>query len=160
MVIEIYNNKSCINKVDKSITLLSTFENVRFKENTSIYNPTLVIGGINDIGSTNDWNYAYIPKFKKYYFINEKIMLNGNNVSLELKEDVLMTFKDTILKSEFIISRQEKIKNNFLIDTELPIHVDKSVEIKKIGNALFNEKSNLELNIVLNTHGILKESEG
>ena len=159
MNIEIYKNSSCINKVDKSISLLSTFENARIKENTSLYNLSLIIGNINSIENINNWNYAYIPKFQKYYFINDKIMLNGNNVSLKLKEDVLMSFKDTILNSDFIVSRQETKRNNFLIDTQLPIHVDKSLEIKKIGKALFSEKSNLELNIVLNTNGILKESE-
>ena len=46
MFLRLYKNSSTDNVVDKSIKLLHEFEEVIFKEDSSIYTPVIIIGGV------------------------------------------------------------------------------------------------------------------
>ena len=66
MVAKIYKTKSAPNVVNKTLSEVVTFEEVIFKEDTSLLNPTIIINGVSndssytieDIGNSN---YFSIP---------------------------------------------------------------------------------------------------
>lgn len=87
-----------------------------------------------------DYNYAYIPKFKRYYFIVNRYPEDGVNLVITLKEDERMTFKTEILNSTQCISRQEspEFYNKYLIDSKLPLISGFKMAITKFPNTPFN----------------------
>ena len=141
MVAKIYKTKSAPNVVNKTISEVVTFEEVIFKEDTSLLNPTIIINGVSnassytieDIGTSN---YFSIPKVNRYYFITDITMMSGGRVAITGKVDVLMSFKSDILGSTQLIVRQEKKTNNYLIDTDIPLSSKKQVIEHEFGDSI------------------------
>lgn len=50
-----------------------------------------------------NYNYCYIEKLSRYYFISDITIERNNLLSIALKEDVLMTYKEQIKQSHGII---------------------------------------------------------
>lgn len=141
MVAKIYKTKSAPNVVNKTLSEVVTFEEVIFKEDTSLLNPTIIINGVSnassytieDIGTSN---YFSIPKVNRYYFITDITMMSGGRVAITGKVDVLMSFKADILGSTQLIVRQEKKTNNYLIDTDIPLSSKKQVIEHEFGDSI------------------------
>lgn len=141
MVAKIYKTKSAPNVVNKTLSEVVTFEEVIFKEDTSLLNPTIIINGVSnassytieDIGTSN---YFSIPKVNRYYFITDITMMSGGRVAITGKVDVLMSFKSDILGSTQLIVRQEKKTNNYLIDTDIPLSSKKQVIEHEFGDSI------------------------
>lgn len=126
MVAKIFKTKSAPNVVNKVLTEVVAFDEVIFKEETSLLNPTIIINGVSNSSSYNiedigTSNYFSIPKVNRYYFITDITMMSGGRVAITGKVDVLMSFKTDIIGSTQLIVRQEKKTNNFLIDTDIPL---------------------------------------
>lgn len=141
MVAKIYKTKSAPNVVNKTLSEVVAFEEVIFKEDTSLLNPTIIINGVSnassytieDIGTSN---YFSIPKVNRYYFITDITMMSGGRVAITGKVDVLMSFKSDILGSTQLIVRQEKKTNNYLIDTDIPLSSKKQVIEHEFGDSI------------------------
>lgn len=141
MVFHLYKTKSAPNVVDKSLVSVKKYDEVIFKEDTSIIAPTVIINGVSnqsditieDIGTSN---YFSIPKVGRYYFITDIVMLKGGRVAISGKCDTLMSFKGDILASTQLIVRQEKKTNNYLIDTEIPLSAKKQIIEYEFGSKI------------------------
>lgn len=140
MEITLYKNKSGNNVVSKTLVDDKDYNDVVLKENTTLEKPTLIIGGLG-LASLYKYNYLYIPNFHRYYFIDDRIAMTGKRIQLNCRVDVLMSFKDDILKSKQLVVRQEKKKNLMIQDSMLPLHGNSKYEMKNFGNAL-NPNSN------------------
>lgn len=120
-----YRNSAPPNKVDKSSNLSgkNTFTNVRFLDdnNLDILNPSVLLNIGSEISEVAKYNYMYIAKFKRYYYI-DKISTEGGLVRIDGICDVLMSHKNDILSSKQYIMRQEQKNNSpYLDDNLLPI---------------------------------------
>lgn len=108
MIVKLYNTNDTNNTINKTLTNETEY-NVKFKGNADIKNPVLVLKS----STILLFNYAYIPEFERYYFI-EKIELFPNEIyNIALSVDVLESFKNDILNSSGIISRQTDINNYY-----------------------------------------------
>ena len=144
MFLRLYKNSSADNVVDKSIKLLHEFEEVIFKEESSFFFPVIIIGGIKndafiDLESIAKCNYFSLPKFDRYYYITDIIMKKGQCIEIHGKVDVLMSFKDDIMSSSQytqLIVRQEIKKNNYLVDSEMPLSTKKQIIEHEFGDSL------------------------
>lgn len=144
MFLRLYKNSSADNVVDKSINLLHEFEEVIFKEESSFFFPVIIIGGIKndafiDLESIAKCNYFSLPKFDRYYYITDIIMKKGQCIEIHGKVDVLMSFKDDIMSSSQntqLIVRQEVKKNNYLVDSEMPLSTKKQIIEHEFGDTL------------------------
>lgn len=141
MVAKIFKTKSAPNVVNKVLTEVVAFDEVIFKEETSLLNPTIIINGVSNSSSYNiedigTSNYFSIPKVNRYYFITDITMMSGGRVAITGKVDVLMTFKTDIIGSTQLIVRQEKKTNNFLIDTDIPLSAKKQVIEHEFGESI------------------------
>ena len=63
------------------------------------------------------YNYCYIPKFKRYYFV-ENVTFNGGLYSYDLVCDVLASFKAEILSSTQFIERSASLYNGNILDSQ------------------------------------------
>ena len=105
MELQIYNNNSNTNVLNKNITLVNTLD-FSLKTDNSILHPILILKNY----STG--NYCYIEKFKRYYYITDIKLLTGGLYQLQLEVDVLMTYKDVIMTNPISTSKIVKIVND------------------------------------------------
>lgn len=102
MHITLMVNNSEKNKINKSLSDAVTFSGT-LRDETSIINPVILM----ELENPSNYNYAYIPEFDRYYFINDMVSVNNNLWRISLKVDVLESFKNQILASSAILSDTE-----------------------------------------------------
>lgn len=95
-----------------------TFESVEIKEQSSIINPVIKFLFVPASDFTS-YNYAYIPHFKRYYFI-DNITYNAGRCEAELTCDVLATYKNDIENSTQYVLRSTTMQNVDVSDTYYP----------------------------------------
>ena len=110
MDLQIYNNNSNINVLNKNITLVNTLD-FSLKIDNSILQPVLILKNY------SSGNYCYIEKFNRYYYITDIKLLTGGLYQLQLDVDVLMTYKDIIMNNPITTSKIVKIPNEIDFST-------------------------------------------
>ena len=111
--INLYQNKAEYNRLDKTDYLRSvgTISGV-FRESVSITDLTIVI----ESNTFPNFNYVYIDKFKRYYFVNDIRIIANNLFEIDLSVDPLMSYKDALLEMSAFVDRNENTQNPYLID--------------------------------------------
>ncbi len=89
-----YNNNSPNNKLVKDIVNSHEVEIV-LKDSTSFLTPVIKIKNVNVL----EYNYCYIPSFKRYYFVSDLEIFPKEIQIAHLEIDVLMSYKDMILQN-------------------------------------------------------------
>lgn len=145
MELNLYHTNDSQNTINKDLTLITT-KNINLKQSTNLYQTFLILK--ND-KATNYSNVNYAKMLNKFYFVSHETIANNNFIKLNLKEDVLETYKDNILNTEFdIIAKSE-------IDYTSNVPTSKKVQTKII-------KSNVTLaddeNIIVQTSGTTNTS--
>lgn len=110
------------NRVDKtnylknSVTISGTL-----KENSSVFNPNILISSSNfsSQGDISNYNYMYIPKFNRYYFIHSMDIEKNGIWRIGGICDVLHTYKDKILSMNATVVRCESFGYDFIPDPEI-----------------------------------------
>lgn len=113
----LYNNKSDNIVVQKDLSKILDLTGEIFQE-IDVTSPSLIITLADGF---IDCNYCYVKEFKRYYYVTNAIILDGNRMRLDLKVDVLMTYAPYILNSSQHIVRQEVLYNLQVKDEETPI---------------------------------------
>ena len=88
-----------------------------------------------------NFNYCYIDKFKRYYYVTEPVSVRQNLWEMTMQVDALMTYKDSLLKCEGYIDRNEYIQNKMIIDNNRAIMQGADFEEDTIPNELFGSGS-------------------
>lgn len=142
MNIRLYNISDNPNKVKKSASKSggTLIEDVRFKDADSlnVLTPTLLLNINTDISECIKFNYVYIPKTTRFYFITN-ISTVGGLIAIDCKVDVLMSFASDILNSSQYVVRSESDINGMLVDNLLPIHSDHLINIEPFGDSVYDE---------------------
>ena len=128
MIINLYANYSDKNVMDKNISILNTVTGT-LRDDCSIINPVIAIEGMTAEELTKA-NYAYIPDFGRYYYINN-INLKKQLYEMQMHVDVLMSFKDGIRLNNAVISRQQKSYNLYLRDGVFKCEAGDIIQIKQ-----------------------------
>ena len=127
MNIKLYSSNSDINRVDKTsfIVLKKSLEGT-LKEETSVINPSIVVTSDSSILNAN---YAYIELFKRYYFITNITSIRNDLWRIDLKCDVLMSFKDEITNIKCLVARNENNYNSLLSDKKVIVQKNVNYEV-------------------------------
>ena len=145
MNIRLYNISDNPNKVSKNAKKDegTLFDNVRFKEKDAlnVLNPTLILDMGTELSDCVKYNYVYIPKTTRFYYITN-IKAEGGLIYIETRVDVLMSFKSDILNSEQYVTRSQSTINGKLVDSLLPIHSDHLFMIQPFGDSVYDENCN------------------
>ena len=112
MDVILYKNSSENNVIGKSLAQIKSVE-CNLKNDVSVINPTLVLAYTENILGSN---YCFIPKFNRYYFIDEIIPITADRSIIKCKVDVLESFKNDIKSLTAIIDKQETISDKFIDD--------------------------------------------
>lgn len=121
MKMMLYTTDSENNAINKTLSNEIEYD-IRVKKQTSVVNPVIILKSDTYITS----NYAYIPKFNRYYFIRDIRVFPNKIYELSLQCDVLESFKNDILNSYATITEDET-GNNY-IDKDYVKEVRKNVE--------------------------------
>lgn len=116
----LYNNTSDNNSLNKTLTEIKVIDGY-FRHEVEITNPDITIEYDELYNSGVAPNYLYLKDFNRYYFINNITFVRDGVWELHCSVDVLMSFKDKILKLDAFIERQENEFDETLIDSQLPI---------------------------------------
>lgn len=139
MKIFFYNTTSGNNVINKVLTNETEYD-IKFKDSTDVKTPLVILRSDDII----NFNYAYIEKFNRYYFV-ERIELYPNSIyNIYLRCDVLETYKNDILKCEGNISQQKQNVNNYF-DSNYKTEVRKEVDIYNSNVTLSGNKNTIIL---------------
>ena len=113
MEIKLYKNLSENNVIGKTLTQIKSVE-ANLKNDVSVINPTLILYYTTNI---LDSNYCFIPKFNRYYFIDEIVPITGDRCVVKCRVDVLESFKEDIKSLTVILDKAQSIyKSNKYLD--------------------------------------------
>lgn len=133
MVIKLYKITDTNNTINKTLTNETEYT-IKFKGVADIKKPVVLLTSETFL----NFNYAYIPDFERFYFINN-IEINPNKIyTLNLSVDVLESFKNDILASKGMITKQTNI-NSYYNDS-YESEIKKQVDIYK-SNVTFDLES-------------------
>lgn len=109
---------------------------VKWKEDTSINNPSFVYAG--NI-YTYTCNYVHIPSFGKYYFVDDIIMLANGLTQIDLREDSMATNKSAVGNTVAQIVYSSTGYDTWKVDTRLPVKTTKTVsKSSSVSPGIFN----------------------
>ena len=135
MNIVLCENKSEKNKINKSLNSGVTLSG-NLRNESNVVNPTIIVNTDNP----TIYNYAFIPAFNRYYFITDYISIRTGIWQLNLKSDVLMSFKDSILASSVLINSTETTgKNNYLSGSNWVSNCKSKTDILTFSHGLLND---------------------
>lgn len=144
MKVIFYRNNSDNRVVNKQLTIIKDL-NLTRKIEKSIFEPVIEIVKDRDM---NNCNYVYIEEFNRFYFVVDIMELDGNIYRITMKEDVLTSFKNSILNLTALVERQEFKRNTQIVDNELLSQANNNFYCKTVGNYVNND-----YNIYLTTCG-------
>ena len=130
MIIDLLKNNSDPKVIAKSIERIHRYSNAKLKENCSILNPVLTLTSVEDFA---DVNYAYIPEFKRYYFVDDIVTLNYNMIEVHCSVDVLYTYQANLMNTKFEWVRSYTLNSGLFPDPEWPLQSNKANINKVLG---------------------------
>lgn len=134
--IHLYTNQSDRKKINKTLEPFfpeDTGKTFRVKQDCSILKPEIVLS-LDTIGKNYAiCNYAYVPQWKRYYFINDITLESDGLIALSMEVDVLMSYKSNILSSKQEVIRSESLNSPLYIDNERPLQANKLLYSLKLG---------------------------
>lgn len=74
-------------------------------------------------------NYAYIEEFERYYFINNITSFRNNLWIITMHVDVICSYKKQILNTYALVSRNEFLYNELLVDDTLSFQYNQTVDL-------------------------------
>lgn len=140
MNLTVYSNTADKKQLDKTkyIKKITEFENVQFKNDESISEPSVIIATYDNTLLTKI-NYAYIDSLDTWYFIKDKITLGGNRYKFLFKNDVLMTNRKEIKNLKGVLERQENLYNTYLNDPLYKCYNNTRTQVLHFPSGLTND---------------------
>lgn len=108
---------------------------LRWETEGTLKNPTSAINPVITVKHTVDhyfynYTYAYIPDFKRYYFIDD-IVSDGLLWTYSMHVDVLASYKNTIEQASLYILRSSSRFNGLIADTYYPVTFERKTYIRQ-----------------------------
>lgn len=115
MTITLYKSPGERNRLSRPLTTVKTYSTAQLTDVTNVETPELLV---NRDDTIIGFDYAYIPAFNRYYFLNDLQVVNGNQFKLFLESDPLMSFRQGILNSSCIAKRSTSNINPEIEDNQ------------------------------------------
>lgn len=133
MTIKLYKNKSDTLYINKNIELVDTITGT-LRGSCSILVPNIKLEMTAE--EISSFNYLYIEEFSRYYYVVSVDSLYDNLWSVGCEVDVLMTYREQLLKQSAIIARQENLYNLYLDDDRFMINAQRMIVTKEFPNKI------------------------
>lgn len=133
-----YKNTAENNRLDKTpyLTLVNELTGA-FRSDISITNPTLRY-----LSETPpNFNYVIIESLGRCYYVKNATYIAKGLWDLELKVDVLMSFKNAILSKQALITKNQYDYNLMIPNDEIPLTQVESITQQVVTNDLFDSSN-------------------
>lgn len=117
MIIKLYSSPGDRNIINRAKTLIKELQTIETTDTVDIENPEILIDRDDTIIG---FDYAEIPKFGRFYFLNSFQIVNGNQFKLFLESDTLESFASSI-KASSCIAKRSTNHGNPEIEDELTV---------------------------------------
>lgn len=131
MIINLYNNESAPNVINKSITLLATLEGAMRGE-TNLVAPIVRI--VSD--GFPAFNYAHIPAFGRFYYLRDIQTVRTGVYDISLKSDPLKSFNLGSVTG--VVIEAQNIGNNYLEHRHFVRNVKSKTDILPFSSGLLD----------------------
>lgn len=111
------------------------------KDSTSVIAPEITLIFPQGLLSPSSYNYAYIPDFKRYYFVTD-ITFVQNRVVYTLACDVLASYWETLKESTQYVLRSASSKNGKVVDSLYPTTSEFRTGSKAVNGWSYNTLAN------------------
>lgn len=135
MEIILYKTNSESERMTKSLTANRNISG-HLLDDCDILNPNIEFKYVEGLES---YNYAYIPKFKRYYYLDKPIF-SGNTLIYPMHVDAVASWKNDILASYATITRTNK-GNKYLNDNRISTTAKHTFYLRQIGRGFTNKNS-------------------
>lgn len=140
--ITLYSNKASEETIDKSDSLVKIEDLTGdFRGTVNVLNPIIQITPTATSTVTkilSECNYLYIQELARYYYVTGITCVANNIFELELRVDVLMSWKTAILAQKVIVSRNEKEWKLYLDDSALKVYNNPNITTYNFRDLLGN----------------------
>ena len=142
MLIELYNfskRENSTKQVSPSDPSKLTISNAYLKDSTSFQNPTIILKEKPNgtVFSPSVYNYCSIPYWQRYYFVTDWRWENGV-WEVDLKVDVLASFKTAIGSTSAYIIRAASQYNGDILDTFYPTTTVTAITKQQVSSEIFH----------------------
>lgn len=127
------------------------------KSETSVLNPTITLNA--NLTSIATYNYAYIPHFNRYYFIDDVKSIRNNLIEISMTSDALASYRNDIGNYTTYISRASENYNYKSYDNEVDAQCDYNHYVA-LGSTSYIDNSNLFYVISISGAGVSGYSSG
>lgn len=121
MTVTLYSSPGERNILNRSKAQLQSMTAVQATDILNVETPEILLDANSNVLSCD---YVFISEFSRYYFINAKEIVNGNQYKLYLESDPLESFKKSIFASQAIAKRSTNKGNPEIED---PLMVFKNI---------------------------------
>ena len=136
MKLILYKNKAESNRLDKSDYLEKIYElDGTLRDKCSIISPIIQVQLV-ELTKICQCNYAYIADFGRYYYIDDVVGEYNSIVTLYMRSDPLMSFKDPILDLDVVALRNEYNSNAYIEDKKIPVLLKPELFVQKYNSTL------------------------
>lgn len=132
--ISLYQMNDDPRKVGKTLGAALATHTITLKEGCSIDRPTVSFSGSAAVMATA--NYAYIDTFGRYYWIRDRNMLVNGVCELTLESDPWESFKTQLKNVYATITRNEFIRDGYLIDDGYKVKAYKNILTREFGSSM------------------------
>lgn len=136
MEIKLYKCSDDISVVSKNLTNEIVLNNTISKHEIDILSPII---NINTTENLSSYNYMYIERYGRYYYINNIKILNNNLWEIKGTVDVLKTYENGIRKLYGTVTRNENFYNGYLVDSQFTSTNYRQIVTKKFPNSMEND---------------------
>lgn len=130
MQVTLMNMTSENKSLNKSWTVISTVE-AKLKEPCTVEDPVILIS--RERGNLINCNYIYIAEMGRYYFVKDNLLLANGMYQITLHVDVLQTYRAFVKSLTTLITRQENLVSDYIVDNELVPRTKRDTIIKNVG---------------------------
>lgn len=140
MICTFYKVNDDEHKISKTLTN-SHQTTCNIINSTTIINPVIVVDS-----QYLNYNYVYINDLHRYYFV-DNITITNNMIVMQLRIDVLYTYKNDILEMSLHILRCEDYKLSDRFDDKIPMTAKTIQESYKISDNIITNNVNFLLGV-------------
>lgn len=146
ITLSLYKQTSEPNRLDKSayMSLVSTMTGA-MRADCDIVNPSITVYDT----AVPKYNYAHIPDFGRYYYIDNITSVSRNMWRLDMRADVLMSWRSQIGALKAVVSRQEHKYDIAVADSKLVVSNAITVRQVRATSSPFVSADDLSYNVVM-----------
>lgn len=138
----LYQNTAEEHRLDKSDYLTKVAELTgNLRETCDIVNPIINL----HVLDVPQFNYCYIPKFKRYYYVTRLRSINKDVWEMTLSCDVLMTYRTQIRRCGGVVTRSASLIDSGVIDNEVAFDTETYYKRVDLGRLAYEDFTSGEI---------------